>query len=207
MSFIEELKRRNVVRVGIAYAVIAWLLAQVAEFAFGTFGAPDWVLKTFVVVLVLGMPLALIFAWAFELTPEGIRLGRNVDCKEPAAARTGLRSNYVTLAGIAMAAAIAVGLQWMNSTEEPVAVEASDSPPIATALQHQAPDKSIAVLPFVAMTASQDDEFFADGLSEEILNVLAKIEGLKVVGGVTWVQWTVSRFRAQGLPGLLFSNS
>ena len=66
MSFIGELKRRNVVRVGIAYAVIGWVLAQIAEFAFENFGAPDWVLKSFIVLLLLGLPLALFFAWAFE---------------------------------------------------------------------------------------------------------------------------------------------
>ena len=79
MGIFAELKRRNVVRVGAAYVVIAWLLAQVAEFAFENFGAPEWVLKTFVVVLLLGLPLALFFAWAFELTPEGLKLEKEVD--------------------------------------------------------------------------------------------------------------------------------
>ncbi len=74
MSFFAELKRRNVVRVGVAYIVIGWLLVQVAEFAFENFDAPEWVLKTFVVVVLLGLPLALFFAWAFELTPEGLEL-------------------------------------------------------------------------------------------------------------------------------------
>jgi hypothetical protein len=74
VSFFAELKRRNVFRVGIAYVVIGWVLAQVAEFAFENFGAPDWALRTFVIFLVLGLPLVLIFAWAFELTPEGIKL-------------------------------------------------------------------------------------------------------------------------------------
>ena len=69
MSFVGELKRRNVVRVGIAYVVIGWVLAQIAEFAFDNFGAPDWVLKSFVVFLLLGLPIVLIFAWAFEVTP------------------------------------------------------------------------------------------------------------------------------------------
>ena len=79
MHFFDELKRRNVVRVGIAYALIGWVLAQVAEFAFENFGAPDWVLKTFVMLLLLGLPLALFFAWTFEMTPDGIKLERDVD--------------------------------------------------------------------------------------------------------------------------------
>ena len=81
MSVFEELKTRQAVRVGVAYAVISWLLAQGAEFAFENFGAPDWALKTFVVVLLLGLPLALLFAWAFELTRAGIKLEKNVDPK------------------------------------------------------------------------------------------------------------------------------
>jgi hypothetical protein len=79
MSFFAELQRRNVVPVGLAYAVIAWVLAQIAEFAFENFGAPEWALKTFIVVLLLGLPLALFFAWAFELTPDGIKRENEVD--------------------------------------------------------------------------------------------------------------------------------
>ena len=89
MSFFAELKRRNVFRVGIAYAVIGWLLAQVAEFAFENFGSPDWVLKTFVVVLLLGLPLALFFAWAFEITPEGVQRERDVDRSQSITPQTG----------------------------------------------------------------------------------------------------------------------
>jgi hypothetical protein len=79
MSLFAELKRRNVVRVGLAYVVIGWFLAQIAEFAFENFGAPDWVLKTVVVLLLLGLPIALFFAWAFEMTPEGVKLEKDVD--------------------------------------------------------------------------------------------------------------------------------
>jgi Tfp pilus assembly protein PilO len=79
MSLFAELKRRNVVRVGIAYAVIGWILAQIAEFAFENFGAPEWVLKSVVVVILLGLPLALFFAWAFEITPEGVKREEDVD--------------------------------------------------------------------------------------------------------------------------------
>ena len=79
MSFFEELKRRNVVRVGLAYTVIGWLLAQVAEFAFENFGAPEWVLTSLVVVLLLGRPVALILAWAFDMTPEGLKRETDVD--------------------------------------------------------------------------------------------------------------------------------
>ena len=81
MSLFAELRRRNVFRVGIAYLVIGWVLAQIAEFAFENFGAPEWVLKSFVVLLLLGLPLALFFAWAFEITPEGVKREKDVDRK------------------------------------------------------------------------------------------------------------------------------
>jgi len=86
MSLFAELKRRNVVRVGAAYAVIGWVIAQIAEFAFENFGAPDWVLKTVVVLLILGLPVVLIFAWAFELTPEGVK--REKDARRTSIARS-----------------------------------------------------------------------------------------------------------------------
>ena len=73
MSLFQELKRRNVIRVAVAYSVIGWVLAQIAEFAFENFGAPDWVLKSVIVILLLGLPIAVVFAWAFEMTPEGIK--------------------------------------------------------------------------------------------------------------------------------------
>lgn len=79
MSFFAELKRRNVIRVGIAYAAVSWVLAQIAEFALENFGTPDWVLKSAIVILLLGLPLALIFAWAFEMTPEGLKRAVGVD--------------------------------------------------------------------------------------------------------------------------------
>ena len=89
MSLYSELKRRNVIRVGVAYVIIAWVLAQVAEFAFENFGAPDWVLKSVVVILLLGLPLALFFAWAFEMTPEGIKREVEVDRSKSIVTTTG----------------------------------------------------------------------------------------------------------------------
>ena len=97
MNFFAELKRRNVVRVGIAYVLVGWVLAQVAEFAFENFGAPDWVLKTFVTLLLLGLPLALFFAWAFELTPEGIKREEDVDRSQSITPSTGRKLNTASL--------------------------------------------------------------------------------------------------------------
>lgn len=187
MAIIEELKRRNVFRVAIAYIVIAWLVAQVAEFAFENFGAPDWVLKVVVILLLLGLPIALVLAWAFEMTPEGVKLEKDVNRQNSVTQDTGKRLNVLTIAALIVAVVVLGVDRYMlgNDSSAVPAASADNVAPVAaddinTDLDRV--DKSIAVLPFVAMTASEDDEFFADGLSEELLNVLAKIDGLKVAG-------------------------
>jgi len=169
MSFFAELKRRNVVRVGIAYVIVGWLLAQVAEFAIEAFGAPDWVLKIFVVFIILGLPLALFFAWAFELTPEGLKLEKHVDPDESITPQTGRKLDFIIIAVMAVALIYMVADKFIG---EPEITEITE-----TAVPE---DKSIAVLPFVNM--SDDKDYFADGLSEELLNLLVRIPDLKVAG-------------------------
>ena len=161
MGIFVELKRRNVVRVGAAYVVIAWLLAQVAEFAFENFGAPEWVLKTFVVVLLLGLPLALFFAWAFELTPEGLKLEKEVDRTQSITPQTGRKLDRVIIVGLVAALAYFV---WDGRPGdipgEELAVVAHDAVPTSSI------ERSIAVLPFVNMSSDEEQEWFADGLTE-----------------------------------------
>jgi serine/threonine-protein kinase len=143
LSFFKELIRRNVYKVGIAYVIIAWLVAQVLQLVFESFGTPDWVMKTILVLLVTGLPFALFFAWAFEITPEGIK-----------------REDF--------------------SAEDNVVAESPE--PVTEAVEEtSAPARaSVAVLPFVNMSGNQENEYFSDGLSEELLNVLAKVNALKV---------------------------
>jgi len=172
MSFFAELKRRNVVRVGIAYVIVGWLLAQVAEFAVENFGAPDWVLKIFVVFLILGLPLALFFAWAFELTPEGIKLEKNVVRDESITHHTGRKLDFIIIAVMAVALIYMVADKFIGEPEKTEVEEITETT--------VPDDKSIAVLPFVNM--SDDKDYFADGLSEELLNLLAKIPDLRVIG-------------------------
>ena len=172
MSFFAELKRRNVVRVGIAYVIVGWILAQIAEFAAANFGAPDWVLKIFVVFLILGLPLALLFAWAFELTPDGLKLEKNVNRDESITPRTGRKLDFIIIAVMAIALIYMVADKFIGEPETPEVTEIAEATVPA--------DKSIAVLPFVNM--SDDKDYFADGLSEELLNLLAKIPDLRVVG-------------------------
>jgi len=180
MSFFAELKRRNVVRVGLAYVVIGWVLAQVAEFAVDTFGAPDWVLKIFVVFLALGFLLALFFAWAFEMTPDGIKREKDVDRSQSITPTTGRKLNFIIIGVLVLAVTILLidefifdrPFEGVAAEPEPVSVQTSVSAPDVT--------PSIAVLPFVNM--SDDKDYFADGLSEELLNLLARIPDLKVAG-------------------------
>ncbi len=201
MSLFAELKRRNVVRVGIAYAVIGWVLAQLAEFAFENFGAPDWVLKTFVVVLLLGLPLALFFAWAFELTPEGIKREAEVDRAESITHRTRRKLDFIIIGALVVALGYFV---WERQTYESaptpddnaVAAHVENDSGIAEELDPSAGSaasatakdtgkRSIAVLPFVNMSSDKEQEWFADGLTEEILNSLARTPDLLVTARTT----------------------
>ncbi len=165
MSLITELRRRNVFRVAVAYAVIAWLLAQVADLAFDNFGTPDWVPKTVLFVLVLGFPLAIFFAWAFELTAEGLKREHEVDRSQSITHKTGRKLNFVIIAILLLAAGY---FAWESR------FAGEDSPAV------QSGQVSIAVLPFVNMSSDPEQEYFSDGISEEILNVLAQIPDLHV---------------------------
>jgi len=176
MSFLAELKRRNVVRVGLAYIVISWLLAQVAEFAFENFGAPEWVLKTFVVVLLLGLPLVLFFAWAFELTPEGVKREKDVDRSQSITPQTGQKLNRLTL----VVMALAIGYFALDKFVLSVTPEVQPESVAAEATAE--PQRSIAVLPFVDMSPGKDQEYFTDGLTENLLNALAQLQELRVAG-------------------------
>lgn len=179
MSFYAELKRRNVVRIGAAYIVIGWILAQVAEFAFENFGAPDWVLKTFVVVLLLGLPLALFFAWAFEITPDGVKREKDVDRSESITHSTGRKLDFVIIGMLVVALAY---FAWERQSLVQVANQSTRIEVVAA--EEIAVDepmvRSIAVLPFVNMSSDEEQEWFSDGLTEEILNALARTPDLLV---------------------------
>ncbi|MFT5501104.1 MAG: TolB-like protein [Woeseiaceae bacterium] len=182
MSFFGELQRRNVVRVGIAYVVIGWALAQVAELAFDAFAAPDWVLKSFLFVLLLGLPLALFFAWAFEMTPEGVKREKDVDRSQSITTQTGRKLDFIIIAVLAIGIGLLLVDKFMLGGQS-AAVDSSANTGdagVSAEIEVVATEQSIAVLPFVNM--SDDKDYFADGLSEELLNLLAKIPDLKVAG-------------------------
>jgi TolB-like protein/Tfp pilus assembly protein PilF len=188
MSFFDELRRRNVFRVSIGYIITAWLLLQVIDLVLENVNAPDWVMQVFMLGLAIGFPLAVFFAWAFELTPEGIRKEKDVDRSQSITQQTGRKMNR----NIIIAMALALGwFAWDKFAPSPepaipaaetlaVQTEPEASPkPIA---EPAAPAKSIAVLPFTNMSDDAGNEYFSDGISEEILNALAKVKELKVAG-------------------------
>ena len=181
MHLFAELRRRNVFRVGAAYAVVAWLLVQVADLLFPIFGAPDWVLRIFVIVLLLGLPVALLLAWAFELTPEGVKREKDIDRSASVTRSTGKKLNFVIIAALVLALGYFI---WERQAHiDPAQSTAQISPESSTAVEAPGPNKrSIAVLPFVNMSADPENEYFADGLSEELLNQFAQIPDLQVAG-------------------------
>src|SRR6266705_1189682 len=143
-NFFAELKRRNVYKVAVAYAVVAWLLLQAASIFLPAFDAPPWVMKIFIIVIIFGFPVALIFSWAFEITPEGIKLESEVEPSKSIKRRAGRRIVAITIALAVVAAGLFVyQLVLQRSTTTPRQSEAATV----------APNKSIAVLPFVNMSA------------------------------------------------------
>ena len=169
MSFFKELKRRNVFKVAIAYAVIAWLLIEMTSTIFPILQLPDWSVTLVTVLVLFGFPIAVVFAWAFELTPDGIKLEKHVDPSESVTHQTGQKLYKIIIALLAIALAFMVVDRFIFD-EQPVAdTKAKDERP-----------KSIAVLPFVDMSPDQSYGYFSDGLSEELLNLLAKTPNLSV---------------------------
>jgi len=167
----EELKRRNVFRVGVAYIVVAWLILQFTDLVLENINAPEWVMQIIMLVLVVGLPVALIFAWAFEMTPEGVKREKDIDRSKSHTPRTGKKLDRLIIAVLVLALAV-VGVErvsFAGSSETDVISE-----------QVLAAEKSIAVLPFADLSQNQDQEWFADGLAEEILNALTRTPDLLV---------------------------
>ena len=168
-GFIEELKYRNVFRVAVAYVVVGWLIAQVADLVVDAFNLPDNFLQMVIVLLVLGFPLAVVLAWAFELTPDGVRRAKDLPPDAPKDPRSSQHLNRLTMVALVLAVA---WLGW-DKLQRP-ADEATTEAAAAVA------DKSIAVLPFADFSPDADHAWFADGLTDEILNALARTRSLRV---------------------------
>ncbi len=185
MSLFDELKRRNVFRVAVAYIIVGWILLQVAENLGPALHLPEWLHSGVAFVIILGFPLALLFAWAFEMTPEGIKREKDVDRDESITGQTGQKLNGV-IAGLLVLAVAYIIYDTFIAADEPsppaavsadvAAEQTTPTPPVDT----QPASNTIAVLPFLNMSDDADNEYFADGITEELLNLLAKIPELRV---------------------------
>ncbi len=179
-EFLQEVKRRNVFRVALVYIVAAWLTIQVVDVMFPALNVPEWVVSAVAVLLLIGFPFALILAWAFEMTPEGIKREEEVDRSQSITSQTGKKLNTLTI--VVLVAAVGFLL-----------VDKFVLQPDGTSqTEEQAPGEirpSIAVLPFVNMSDDKANDYFSDGLSEELLNVLAKIPQLHVAGRTSSFQF------------------
>jgi TolB-like protein/Flp pilus assembly protein TadD len=193
LSLFNELKRRNVFRVVIAYVVVAWLMLQVADVILNNVEAPGWVFHVILLCMGIGLILVAVFSWAFEMTPEGIKRESEVDRSQSITPQTGQKLNHLIIILLVLALAYFVIDKFVLSAQrESTAIEAALQEASDNAANEQATaegaesvaaaesDRSIAVLPFADMSPEKDQEYFSDGLSEELLNLLAKIPELRV---------------------------
>ena len=197
MSFFEELKRRNVFRVGIAYGVAAWIVLQVADLVLENIGSPSWVIQTLMFLVGLGFIAALIIAWAYEMTPEGIKKESDVVRDESVTQHTAKKLDYITLGAVLLLLGFMVLDRFVLERSEPILKDAPEPvakvvpAPVQLELEpaSSSDEQSIAVLPFVDMSPEGDQAYFADGIAEEILNVLVKTHSLKVAGRTSSFQF------------------
>src|SRR6266403_1094368 len=168
-NFFGELKRRNVYKVAIAYAVVAWLLVQIATQVFPFFEVPNWAVRLVVLLLVIGFPVALILAWAFEITPEGIKRAEDVDLNQSITRRTGRKLDFLIIAILLLVIGVFAYQRFGPGPKSFITVPSA------------IPEKSIAVLPFENLSEEKANAYFTDGVQDEILANLAKVAELKVI--------------------------
>src|SRR6266853_2956199 len=176
-KFFGELKRRNVYKVAIAYAVVAWLLIQGATQVFPFFEIPNWAIRLVVLLLIIGFPVAVIFAWAFELTPEGIKRAEDVDLSKSITRRTGRKLDFLIIAILLLVIGVFAYQRFGPGRKALITVPSS------------IPEKSIAVLPFENRSEEKANAFFADGVQDEILTDLARVADLKVISRTSVVNY------------------
>jgi len=200
MSFFNELKRRNVFRVGIAYAVVAWLVMQFSDVVLNNITAPGWVFQAIMLLLAIGFPIVLIIAWAFEMTPEGLKKEKDIDRSQSIAPRTGRKLDRTIIVFMALALAYFVYDKFANEVPQDSAIETaqtvadnesdSENSSPNTPVERNQDDKSVAVLPFAFRSTDPEDQFFAEGMHDDLLTQLAKIGSLKVISRTSVMEYT-----------------
>lgn len=172
----QELKRRNVVRVGLAYVLVAWVALQVADFALEVIEAPSWALQGLVLIAAIGLPIVLVFAWVYEMTPEGIKRESEVIRTHSITGHTGRKLNTVIIVVLVLAVVTLMTRQFLISPN----TQPPESPTAASEAASGETPRSIAVLPFDDFSEAGDQDYFSKGIAEEILNLLARTDGLRV---------------------------
>jgi TolB-like protein/Tfp pilus assembly protein PilF len=186
-NFFAELRRRNVYKVAVAYAIVAWLLIQVTTQVFPFFEIPNWAVRLVVLLLILGFPIALFLAWAFEITPEGIKRAEDVSPEQSITPHTGRKLVWITVAlGVIAAGLFAYQLLRSKSASTPRQSEVTTGSITGTSA---IPEKSIAVLPFENLSDDKANAFFTDGVQDEILTDLARVADLKVISRSSVMQF------------------
>ncbi len=175
VSFFAELKRRNVMRAAAFYAASAWLLVQVATQVFPFYHIAEWVVRWIVVAACIGFPFAMLFSWFYEWTPQGLQLESEISPNGSITRQTGRTLDRWIIAILSMAVVLLLANQFVLHRDE-------NKPTDAAARATPIPGKSVAVLPFTDLLPKHDQESFSDGMAEEILNALARLKNLKVVG-------------------------
>lgn len=186
MDFIDELKRRNVFRVGVAYLVLGWVVVQITDTLAPALNLPEWTLSFVTLIGMIGFPFALLFAWAFELTPEGIKRENEVDRSQSITHSTGRKLDFAVIGLMAVALGFVIWDAYLSGPDEIV-----DTPIAVESAQNEKLPPSIAVLPFDDMSPQGDHEYFADGIAEELLNSLAKLNNLKVASRTSSFSFTI----------------
>ena len=181
MSLFSELKRRNVIRVATAYIVASWLIIQVIETIFPVFGFSDGSIRLIITILAIGFVPTLVFSWVFEITPEGLTKEVHVERESSITRYTGKKIDRAIMILLALALGyFAYDKFVLDPRRDAELIESTTLQAQSTAVNRTVSDQSIAVLPFVNMSDDTENEYFSDGLSEDLLNLLAKIPELKV---------------------------
>jgi TolB-like protein/Tfp pilus assembly protein PilF len=189
-SFFEEIKRRNVVRVGVAYGIAAWVLLQVADLVLEAIEAPAWVLQALMLVVALGFIAAVVIAWAYEMTPEGIRKEAEVDRTQSIAGQTGKKLDRIIIAFLVVAVGVLlVAEKGSEPFSQAETAQVTDQETGKRALTPFPVNNAIAALPFANRSNVEEDLFFTDGIHDDLLTQLTKIDGLKVISRTSVMEY------------------